>query len=227
MFAVCSWLRSIDPRARITDRRRGVVEAGHVRPFTWAVRKRSSSSGDRAARHRAWLGTRTRAVACRACVRLVAQPPPAPHPLGTRRQHAPRAPEPRMRTHLLATPPAVTAATLPRCSVASNEARRPRCSSTDAGAMREPIARLRTPACRPYRSSPPLRSARPLSWRCRSVEERPKRSVSLHAGRQAARRASGADCVALMCSLSTVSRILPAAVGVGETAADHVTNVRL
>jgi transposase len=91
-----------------------------VPPRTVAPRRQA---GDRAARHRARFGTRTRAVGCGAYVCLVAQLPPTPHPLGTRRQYAPRATEPRMRTHLLATPPAGNAAH-PRCSSSTMQERR-------------------------------------------------------------------------------------------------------
>jgi transposase len=64
---------------------------------------------------------------------------------------APGAAEPRMRTHLLATPRAVNARPTLVPLFAGNEARQPRCSLSTAGATREPIARLRTPAFRPQR----------------------------------------------------------------------------
>jgi hypothetical protein len=57
---------------------------------------------------------------------------------------------PRMRTHLLATPPAVNAAH-PPCS-----------SSTDAGATPEPITRLGTLALRPSGKRPEDRNGRLL-----------------------------------------------------------------
>ena len=115
--------RPAAPAPRPGDRR-SRLRPRQVPPRTVAPR---SEAGYRTARDRARLGTRTRALGCGADVCLVAQLPPAPHPLGTRRQHAPRAAEPWMRTDLLATPRAVTR-DHPRSSVAWNEARQPRCS---------------------------------------------------------------------------------------------------